>query len=87
MYTYPKASTCSKCGNCLFEVTEQKPNNSNYKLLFVQCSSCGSVVGVMDYYNIGARTFELEKKLDKIIKNQEYLIDSITQIEKILKNI
>lgn len=59
-------SKCPKCENTYFEVTENSPTKSNYKLLFVQCSKCGSVVGTMDYYNIGARISELEKKIDNI---------------------
>jgi predicted nucleic-acid-binding Zn-ribbon protein len=42
-------STCPKCSNHSFEVQEFTPTRSNYKFLFVQCSSCGVVIGVMDY--------------------------------------
>jgi uncharacterized Zn finger protein len=61
-------STCPKCNNHTFEIVENSPSKSAYKLLFVQCTSCGAVVGVMDYYNIGARINELEKKVDNISK-------------------
>ncbi len=44
-------STCIKCGGHTFEVVEAKPGNSDFTLMFVQCSSCGGVVGVMDYLN------------------------------------
>jgi hypothetical protein len=56
-------SKCPKCDNGYFEVTENSPSKSNFKLLFVQCSSCGSVVGTMDYWNIGTLVKELEKKV------------------------
>jgi predicted nucleic-acid-binding Zn-ribbon protein len=59
-------SKCPKCDNTRFEVKENSPTHSNFKLLFVQCSSCGTVVGTMDYYNIGARLSEIEKKIDQI---------------------
>lgn len=48
------SSCCAKCGNLSFELKENAPQGSRYKLLFVQCSSCGAVVGVLDYDNIGA---------------------------------
>jgi len=57
------ASTCPKCGNSFFETVEKEPRNSNFKLLFVQCSSCGAVVGVMDFWNIGQLIHVLAKKL------------------------
>lgn len=56
-------SKCPKCDNGYFEVTENSPSKSNFKLLFVQCSSCGSVVGTMDYLNIGTLVKELENKV------------------------
>jgi uncharacterized Zn finger protein len=57
------ASTCTKCGNHTFEVKEAEPRDSAYKLLFVQCSSCGGVVGVMDFFNLGAMLQKIQKKL------------------------
>ena len=59
-------STCAKCGNNHFEIKENSPVGSRYKLMFVQCASCGSVVGVMEYYNIGTKLEELEKKVSSL---------------------
>lgn len=59
-------SKCPSCNNHIFEVVEHTPRKSNFKFLFVQCSSCGSVVGTMDYYNIGALIKVLEKKIDEL---------------------
>ncbi len=59
-------SACPKCGGTFFEVKLNSPRDSNYQLLFVQCSSCGSVVGVMDAYNIGAQTDMIKERLDDL---------------------
>ncbi|RYD83029.1 MAG: hypothetical protein EOP53_02005 [Sphingobacteriales bacterium] len=67
-------SKCPKCEGSSFEIKENSPRHSNFKLLFVQCSSCGTVVGTMDYYNIGARLSEIEKKIDNI----NYSSNSVT---------
>jgi hypothetical protein len=56
-------SKCGKCDGYVFEVVETVPGNSRYKVLFVQCSSCGTVVGVMDYFNIGTLIYNLAGKL------------------------
>ncbi len=57
-------STCIKCGNHIFEVVENEPISSRFKLLLVQCSQCGGVVvGALDYYNIGAELQHIKKKL------------------------
>jgi len=44
-------------------MVENSPSKSNYKVMFIQCSKCGSVVGVMDYYNIGTLISKLADKL------------------------
>ena len=59
-------STCPKCDNHSFELVENTPRKSSFKLMFVQCTSCGAVVGVLDYYNIGQRINELEGKIDRL---------------------
>jgi hypothetical protein len=46
-------SVCPKCDSHAFETKVNEPHDSNFKLLFVQCRQCGTVVGVLDYYNIG----------------------------------
>jgi uncharacterized Zn finger protein len=57
------SSTCTKCGSTSFEVKENSPMGSNFRIMFVQCSNCGGVVGTMDYFNIGQLIHDLAKKL------------------------
>jgi len=57
------SSTCIKCGNRIFELVEQEPINAAFRLNFVQCSSCGGVVGVLDHFNIAQLISEFAKKL------------------------
>ena len=46
-------STCVKCGNTEFEVREGTPSGTERTLLYVQCSSCGGVVGVVENDDLG----------------------------------
>ena len=57
------SSTCVKCDGRSFEVKLAEPHGGNFKYYFVQCSSCGGVVGVTDYYNIPMILLKLGKKL------------------------
>ncbi len=57
------SSKCPCCPSTSFESVIETPKNSNFKLQFVRCSSCRTVVGVLDYYNIGAMLEKLAKKL------------------------
>lgn len=42
------SSTCGKCGAHAFEVVGFTPVGEGFKMAFVQCSSCGVPVGVVD---------------------------------------
>ena len=46
-------SSCPKCQGGNFEVQQVKPATSKFTLLFVQCASCGAVVGALEQHNIG----------------------------------
>lgn len=41
-------STCGKCGAHAFEVVGFTPVGDGHRLAFVQCSSCGVPIGVVD---------------------------------------
>jgi len=56
-------STCPKCSNTSFEAKKAEPRDSVYKLTFIQCSSCGAVVGTIDYVNVPELLEKLAEKL------------------------
>jgi len=56
-------SACPKCGNHTFEVVPNAPANSDFILKFVQCSSCGSVVGTHENLLITSMILDLAQKL------------------------
>lgn len=59
-------SSCGKCGSQTFECKDVTPKHSNFVLTFVQCASCGAVVGAMDAMNLGAELAEVKNLLQKI---------------------
>lgn len=62
---------CVRCGNDTFELIESSPLGSNFKFLFLQCSSCGGVAGALDYLNIGSILTEqsiLLRKVAEVLK-------------------
>jgi NAD-dependent SIR2 family protein deacetylase len=40
-------SKCPKCEGIYFETVLEEPENSNFKIQFVRCKSCKTVVGVL----------------------------------------
>jgi hypothetical protein len=58
------SSKCPHCQKTIFEIEEETPAGSSYKLLFVRCKDCKTVVGVLDALNIGATLKKLASKLN-----------------------
>ncbi len=70
-------STCAKCGNHSFSLVETEPAGSRVKWHFVQCSSCGVPVGVVDFFPNSAIT----RRMEKLDKNVGALSDQLTQLQ------
>ncbi len=62
-------SRCPKCGSTFFEMEEGKIQGSKFRLLFIQCGSCGTVVGVQELFNISNLIYKLAKKLNINLDN------------------
>lgn len=62
-------SSCPKCHKTEFDLAEKQLRGNGYttKVLFVQCASCGAVIGVLDYFNATHILREIEAKLDRIL--------------------
>ncbi len=57
-------SKCIKCDSTRFElVVKDGISGSKYKFCFIQCASCGGVVGVTEYFNIGVGLDKIATKL------------------------
>ena len=56
-------STCAKCGNDSFEVKEAKIKGTTFKHYFVQCSSCGAPIGILENDNATENFFAIRKEL------------------------
>ena len=59
-------SKCANCGFEYFEVVKNKPQNSEVDLLFVQCASCGTVVGLINEFNTEVITKSIEEQFLKL---------------------
>ncbi|MFP6840677.1 MAG: hypothetical protein VB979_00280 [Acinetobacter sp.] len=79
-------SKCGGCGSFSFEMVE-KSNiiGSRFKLMFVQCASCGVPIAVTEYLNTGAEIQKLENKikaLESTISNIDYNIVALANTIK-----
>lgn len=61
-------STCLKCGSTSFELKLASLKNSAFTVNFVQCSSCGGVVGVTELNNVNAVQSQQNRALQRIAK-------------------
>ena len=60
-------SKCPKCDKTFFEVIEETPTNSNWKMFFIRCSSCKVVVGTSEFLNLGNQILKIQEKLGIIV--------------------
>ena len=58
-------SKCVKCDNTSFEMVENAPSGSRFKVMFIQCNRCGCVIGVTDYNNTSSELADITKKLNE----------------------
>lgn len=57
-------SSCMKCGNNQFEVVHANDlQGTTRAVLFVQCTYCGSVVGVLDFLNVSVKAERMKNDL------------------------
>lgn len=79
------SSSCPKCTSTSFEVREGEPRNSHYKLMFVQCSSCGTVVGTMPYYDAGVLSKENQSEIAKLKQQLNQLGSQLSEIQRLVR--
>ncbi len=79
-------SNCPKCGNSSFKVVTQEPYDSHYKLNFVQCSSCNSPVGVLEYYNAGALLQDQKKMIQDLGSELSDIHHKLQQVIHLLQH-
>ena len=52
---------CPKCEATRFELAEDIPSKSNFKLFYLRCSSCKTFLASLDYYSNSLIIEDLEK--------------------------
>ena len=77
-------STCAKCGGHNFEIKLFEPAGGRYKQNFIQCSKCGVPVGVVGYYDTGAKLEKLEGMHNLLSNGIGELADRLSMIERLL---
>lgn len=70
-------SKCGRCGGALFELKENEPNGSNFKINFIQCCMCGTPIGTMGYFDTYTTIVDMEKRINKKFQQIESMISSI----------
>lgn len=76
---------CGKCEGASFRVQEISPTGAQFKLFTVQCSSCQTPIGVMDFYNIGQLLKDQEKVIADLGKKLANIESSINQISRSMR--
>jgi transcription initiation factor TFIIIB Brf1 subunit/transcription initiation factor TFIIB len=62
-------SKCPKCNNTSFELVQKELTNSPQQYQFIQCASCGCVVGISDIPHMPSLVKSLADTINKNITN------------------
>lgn len=79
--------TCPKnnCNGMIFTLETISPHGSKYKLSAICCSSCGAVVGVLDYLNIGVKTEHIETRLKHLEALPSRIVELTQAVQQLAK--
>ena len=82
-------SQCVKCGNGVFELVAKIPMGSSRKVMFIQCSACGGVVGVQEDPNQymkrhAGRLEQLQEPIRSSMKTKSVVESDIDSLIKYL---
>lgn len=79
--------TCAKCGGHSYEVRIVEPVGSNFKQNLLQCTACGTPVGVLDFYNLGNLLKDQEKEISGLKRQLSNLESAVQQILQYVQRI
>ena len=66
-------SACPSCKSTRFEMCETSVAGARYRHLFIQCSSCGTVVSVMEYIYAAELLQQALNKIDDLSSRLSYI--------------
>jgi hypothetical protein len=75
-------SKCAACKGSYFEVVTKEPRGANYKINFVQCTGCGAVVGVMEFFNAGKLLSNLSKEVAELKRDLAYVYEEVGRVRR-----
>lgn len=79
--------SCPKCEWHYFEIKTIEPAGSNFKENAVQCRKCGTVVGVVEYYNSGTLLKGQEKEIAKLQRQMEVALNGLNTINENIRKL
>jgi len=57
-------SKCPKCENSTFELVKDTPESSRFKMFYIRCIKCKTVIGTHDYDNVAVMVEKIMRHLD-----------------------
>lgn len=77
------SSKCPRCGSENFQMVDSNlfEPNSQYPLRFVQCSSCKSVIAVLDYFNLGKLIRDQQTDISQLKKLGSQILSEIEDLK------
>ena len=71
---------CGKCGKRSFEIVEISPAQGRYKHNVIQCSACGTPIGITNFQNLGTLIDQQDTKISFLIAQTEKIESLLSEV-------
>ena len=71
---------CPKCAGTSFAMEEIRPEHSNYKYNTIQCKACGTLICVVEAFNISTTLHVEMKKMEATIGSMAAEIGTLREM-------
>jgi hypothetical protein len=75
-------SQCGKCGGLVWEISKERPSQSNFDIHFVRCASCKVPVAAMEYYSVSNEVMHLKREVESLSRNIQNLTSEIYRLTR-----
>ncbi len=80
-------SSCVKCGSRNFELSEGEPNGSSKKFWYLQCTQCGGVAGMTEFFNAGTLLNKQAAEISALSKSMQEVKYALGNLEALVRRL
>ena len=75
-------SSCARCGGKQFELVDAPPMNTDFAVVFIQCATCGGVIGMAEGRHVGTALTGVQTAIEnvrQVLENVQAAVDRVVR--------